>query len=111
MPKARMIVWSNPSDPSREDEFNKWYDTTHAPDVLKLAPFTSVQRFKVSEVQFGPVETPGSYVAVYDVDTDDLSAIPQIMGNAFVKGELPMNDVIVPGPIVILEEASEVITR
>jgi hypothetical protein len=110
MPKARMIVWSNPSEPSREDEFNKWYDTTHAPDVLKLAPFTSVQRFKVSDAQFGPVDTPGSYLAVYDVDTEDLNQIPQIMMDAFTSGALPMNDVLVPGPIVILEEASEVIT-
>ena len=110
MPKARMLVWSNPTDPAREDEFNKWYDTTHAPDVLKLAPFTSVTRFKVSDAQFGPIETPGSYLAIYDVDTDDLSTIPQVMADAFVAGELPMSDLIEPGPIVIVEQASEQIT-
>ena len=107
MPKAKMLVWSDPSDPSREDEYNKWYDATHLPDVLKLSPFTSATRFKVSEAQFGPIETPASYLAIYDVDTDDLSAIPQIMADAFTSGDLPLSDVIVPGPIVILEEAPE----
>ena len=61
---------------------------------------------------------------VYDITVDgrdiivDMSltspgcpAGPQIMGDAFMSGELPMNDVLVPGPIVILEEASDLITR
>jgi hypothetical protein len=110
MPKAVMSVWSNPSDPSREDEFNKWYNEVHAVDVLKLDPFKSVQRYKVSDAQFGPVETPGSFLAVYEVETDDLSAIPQIMADAFTSGALPLSDVIAPGPIVILEPVTERIT-
>ena len=110
MPKAVMLVWSSPSDPSREDEYNKWYDSVHAPDVLKVPVFTGVTRYKVSEAQFAPVDTPAQYVALYEVDTDDLSAIPQMMADAFVAGDLPMSDVIVPGEMLIFEQASERIT-
>ena len=110
MPKAIMLVWSSPSDPSREDEYNKWYDSEHLPDVLKLAPFTGATRYKVSDAQFAPVETPAKYIAIYDVDTDDLSTIPQTMADAFMSGQLPMNDVLVPGEILIFEQASEHIT-
>lgn len=111
MPKAMMLVWSSPSDPSREDEYNKWYDGEHLPDVLKLPGFKGATRYKVSEAQFAPVNTPAPYVAIYDVDTDDLSAIPQMMADAFTSGALPMNDVLVPGEILIFEQVSEHITR
>ena len=111
MPKAMMLVWSNPSDPARDDEFNKWYNSTHAPDMLKLAPFKSVKRYRMSGTQLAPVETPGQYVAIYEIETDDLGAIPQVLGEAFAAGELPMDDVLVPGDLIIFEPASDEITR
>jgi hypothetical protein len=111
MPKAIMLVWSNPSEPSREDEYNKWYDSEHIPDVLKIPAFTGATRYKVSEAQFGPVNTPAQYIAIYEVDTDDLTAIPQIMADAFASGELPVSDVLVPSDLLIFEQASEHITR
>lgn len=110
MPKAVMVVWSDPSDPAREDEFNAWYDSTHVPDVLKIPGFVACTRFRVSDTQFGPTETPGSYVAYYEIDTDDLAGVPAAMGAAFAAGELPTSDVITPGPIVILEPVSDRLT-
>ena len=108
MPKAVMVVWSTPASEDREDEFNTWYDEVHARDVLdNVEGIVGCNRFKVSGVQFGEQELPGTYVAYYDIDTDDLSQIPVRFGEAFVAGKLPMSDVSVPGPIVILEPASE----
>ena len=110
MPKAIMVVWSDPSDPAREDEYNKWYDSTHGPDVLQVPGFVACTRYKVSDAQFGPVDTPGSYVAYYEVETDDLTSIPAAMGEAVAAGKIPMSDVITPGPIVLLEQVSERLT-
>ena len=108
MPKATMVVWSNPTEGADEAEYNQWYDDVHARDVLKLEGFERCLRYKVSDAQFGPVETPGSYVAVYQVDIDDPSRIPSIMADAFVAGALPMReDLLTPGPIVILDPVSE----
>ena len=36
MPKVVLIVHSRPVEPSREDEFNKWYDEVHIPDVTSV---------------------------------------------------------------------------
>ena len=107
MSKPVMVVWSNPSDPAREDEFNEWYDGVHVPDVLKIPGILSCTRYKLSDTQFGPVETPGTYVAYYEVDPEKLAGIPAAFGEAFVAGELPMSDVMAPGPIVLLEAVSE----
>lgn len=106
MPKALMLVWSDPSDPAREEEYNTWYDSQHIPDVLQIPGFHACTRYKVSDAQFGPVDTPASYLAVYEVDADDLSTIPAQMGEAFAAGKLPTSDVITPGAIVILEQKS-----
>jgi hypothetical protein len=107
MPKAIMAVWSDPSDPSREDEYNQWYDSTHVPDVLKVPGFKSATRYKVADVQFGEVDAPGRYIALYEVEVDDLNDIPQGMMNAFAADELPMSDSITPGPITIFEQVSD----
>jgi hypothetical protein len=110
MPKAIMAVWSDPSDPSREDEYNQWYDSTHVPDVLKVPGFVAATRYKVADTQFGPVDTPGRYIALYEVEVDDLAEIPAGMMNAFAANELPMSDAIAPGPITILEQVSDRLT-
>ena len=54
----------------REAEFNRWYDGQHLPDVLKVPGFVAAQRFKVS----GDTTLPGSYVAIYEMETDDPGA-------------------------------------
>jgi uncharacterized protein (TIGR02118 family) len=106
MPKALMAVWSDPSDPASEAEYNAWYESTHIPDVLKIPGFVACTRYKVAETQFGPVPTPASYVAFYEIEVDDLSSVPEAMGKAFAAGELPMSDSITPGPIVLFEQAA-----
>lgn len=110
MPKALMAVWADASDPSREDEMNSWYTSTHVPDVLNIPGFVAATRYKVSGTQFGPVDTPGSYVAFYEVEVDDLATVPAALGQAFADGKLPMSDSLAPGPIVLLEPVSERIT-
>lgn len=104
MPKALMAVWSDPSDPAKEAEYNAWYNSTHIPDVLKVPGFVGCRRFKVAEAQFGPVPTPASYVAFYELDVDDLATVPAAMGAAFAAGELPMSDSMTAGPIVLFEQ-------
>ena len=108
MAKATMAVWSNPTEGADEAEYNQWYDEVHAKDVLKLEGFTSCRRFRLADAQFGPVDTPGRYLAIYEADVDDVAKIPELFANAFVAGELPMReDLLTPGPIVLLEEVSQ----
>ena len=106
MPKAVMLVFSDPADPAREAAYNEWYDGTHVPDVLKVAGITSATRFKLSSVDTGAPALPGGYLAVYEVEADDLADIPTNLAKAFVAGELPISDVIKVGPQVIFEQVS-----
>lgn len=55
----------------QEQEFNHWYDNTHLPEVLALPGFVAAQRYEL----VGPdAEERASYLAVYDIETDDIDA-------------------------------------
>jgi hypothetical protein len=69
MPKAVVLVFTECTDPAREEEFNEWYDNTHVPDVLETSGFVSGIRY---ELVGNPGPGQGKYLAIYDVESDDL---------------------------------------
>lgn len=60
--------------PGAEAEYHRWYDEVHLADVVGLAGFLSGERLApVLLAHDQPV--PDSYLAVYDIETDDLAAV------------------------------------
>ncbi|MDP2731609.1 MAG: hypothetical protein Q8O63_00630 [Hoeflea sp.] len=72
MGKYNLIALTNPVD-GRDDEFNDWYTNEHLDDVLKLPGMVAAQRFCLNDVQHrkGPLEW--KYMAVYEIEIDDIS--------------------------------------
>ncbi|HLY82785.1 MAG TPA: hypothetical protein VKQ71_07360 [Acidimicrobiales bacterium] len=99
MAKGVLIVHSNPVDPSRDDEFNQWYDNVHVPDVKKVPGIVGARRFKT----LGPGATH-RYVAIYEIDADDVGGVMEAMGKASANGELPLSDVLAMPPVLTLCE-------
>lgn len=73
MAKHVLVVLSNAVE-GADAKFNDWYTNTHIGDVLKVPGFVAAQRFKLSGTQLGDGETPYSYLALYEVEADDLAA-------------------------------------
>ena len=93
MPKGVFIVQSNPVDPSRDDEFNQWYDNVHLADVKKVPGIVGARRFKIL--------TPDAahrYVAIYEVDADDVQGVMDAIGKAAANGTLPLSDALQLNP-------------
>ena len=80
MEKHYLLFFSNPVD-GREDEYNKWYPDTHLQDVVKVTGFVSSQRFELSEAQM-QAEMPYRYLAVYEIETDDIQSAIDALGKA-----------------------------
>jgi len=80
MEKHYLLFFSNPVD-GREDEYNKWYTDTHLHDVVKVPGFVSAQRFELSEAQM-QVEMPYRYLAVYEIETDDIQSAIEALRQA-----------------------------
>ncbi len=68
MQKWVLVAETDCLDPSKEKEFNEWYDTVHAPDVLETPGILRATRF----VTNSPTEGRGRYLALYEIETDDM---------------------------------------
>ena len=66
-PTGVLIVMSNNADPSRDDEFNDWYEHTHIPEVLATGTYYSAVRYTNEEAGEGEAR----FVAVYQTDWED----------------------------------------
>jgi hypothetical protein len=55
----------------REDEFNRWYDDTHLPEMLQVPGFVAGRRYALT-VAGDAVRS--WFLAVYEIETEDLAA-------------------------------------
>lgn len=72
MAKGIIYVETYPSSPDREQEYNTWYDEVHLPELVALDGFVSARRLR-------PVDGDGPYVALYEIEADDLQSVLQNM--------------------------------
>jgi hypothetical protein len=108
MPKAVMLVFSDPSSPDVQDEYNAWYESTHLPDVFKAIPSVkAATRYRLADSPPPGAEMPNRHLAAYEVEADDLNEVIADMGAAFARGEMPLSDNLSIGPIVFFEQISE----
>jgi hypothetical protein len=60
----------------KEDEFNKFYDEHHAPELAAIPGFVSAQRMILARPSTSSI--PGTkYLALFHVETSDLAAVKQ----------------------------------
>lgn len=71
MPRYNLIALTN-AKTGRDDEFNDWYDNVHLADVLKLPGVIAAQRFRLSDTQHRPGPFEHRYMAVYEIEIDDV---------------------------------------
>ena len=105
MAKGVLVVESAPVE-GRDDEFNTWYDGTHIPQILEIPGFVAARRFRVHGTQTGVDGKPG-YLAIYELEADDLSAPIAEMRTRSADGRLDRRSSAVrldPPPVVTLYE-------
>jgi hypothetical protein len=70
------FVFSNPVA-GHEDEYNKWYNEQHAPDVVAVPGFVTAQRFVKNDLplyRMVDLQVP-KYLVIYKIVTDDVNAV------------------------------------
>jgi hypothetical protein len=82
MPKGVFVAITNPVSPEREAEYNEWYEGTHLPEVLAVDGFVSAKRYRAVDG-----EAP-KYMAVYELDSEDLAGAIQGLMKAGAEGKL-----------------------
>lgn len=87
--RALMLAWSSPASPGQAGEFEDWYDHTHIPQIRAAVPsITAVARYELVDP-----ESPGRsnrYLAVYELDTDDIPAAAAALADSAAGGRMDM---------------------
>ena len=81
MPKGIMYVETMTVSSDKEAEYHKWYNDTH------LAQITSVDGI-VSARRFAPADGNGPFIAIYELDCDDLDAAVQRLRALGASGKM-----------------------
>ncbi|MBT4163032.1 MAG: hypothetical protein HOC70_14035 [Gammaproteobacteria bacterium] len=89
MAKALMVVQSRCNDPKQLGEFHEWYNFHHLPDVVEADHFIKASRYRLVGTLGGAgSEEPLPFIALYEVDTDDVEALNKaVMEIMVAKGE------------------------
>jgi hypothetical protein len=82
MAKYLFLAMADCSDPSREGEFNKWWDEIHLPDVLSAPGVIQGARYMNTDPEGN--KRP-KYLAVYEFETDDIDKFDKELNEVLMK--------------------------
>jgi hypothetical protein len=104
MSKAILLVQSQPSHPSREDEYNTWYEGTHIPEVCDIPGVVGARRFELADSATMPAPDGSSkYLAIYEIEADDPETVLQELVTRVGDGRVVMSDVLAMDPLPVTQ--------
>jgi hypothetical protein len=81
MPRGIMYVETMPVSPDREADYHDWYNDTHLAEILSVEGIVSARRF-------APTDGNGPFVAIYELDCDDLDAAVGRLAELGASGQM-----------------------
>ena len=92
MPKALLLAWSRPTSPDVLEEFDKWYNATHAPQVCAaIGARTPTTRYVHVDGTTGESGDPSKHLAVYEIEDGDIAAANSALMEAISGGRIDMS--------------------
>lgn len=113
MPKGIFLALANPVSDAVDDEFNQWYNDSHAQEVLALPGVNSCTRYRVAGEQVMPGDDAMGYgyLALYEVEVDDWADFSAAMQQGFADGKITIDaNLLSMDPMVktiVFEQVSE----
>jgi hypothetical protein len=99
-----MFVYTEPASAEVEDEYNRWYDEQHLPEVCAWPGITGARRYRLDRASPGARRsTAARYLAIYELDCDDPRALLRDLQAAAGDGRLSMSDALQVDPFPVVE--------
>ena len=89
MPRFKLIALTTPVA-GKEKEFHAWYQNQHLPELVAFPGMTGAQRYKLTAKLIGA--DSNSWLAIYDIETDDPFAFLRAVGEASASGRMTQSD-------------------
>lgn len=93
MPRYNLIALTNAVE-GRHDAFNDWYDNVHVADVLRVPGVIAAQRYRLSETQFREGDHHWGYMAVYEIEAEDVTKTFDALKAASGTEAMPLSDAL-----------------
>ena len=90
MANFTFVVLTNPRE-GQEDDYNRWYNDVHVPDVLRVPGFVAVQRFRLCDA-LSPDGFDFRYLALYEIETEDIVSTSRALSAAAGSSAMVMSD-------------------
>ena len=91
MGKYVMIVQSR-AKPGREEEYNRWYDTQHIPDLCSVPGVKSGRRYEATPISIGAPGLP--ILTIYELDADNPASVLAEIGKRSADGTIRRTDTL-----------------
>jgi hypothetical protein len=101
MPRYKLVVMTGPQE-GREAEYHDWYQNSHLQQVMELPGFLSGQRYRLSTALAEHETYP--FLAIYDVETDDIEAVLAEMRRRAGTESLTVSDALAPKAYAVMYE-------
>ncbi|MFF3571012.1 hypothetical protein [Nocardia jiangxiensis] len=79
MAKGILYVESEPNSPEEAAAYHDWYENTHLTEMLGVDGFIAARRFE-------PIADDGPFVAIYEIEAEDIAAVQARLGEATRAG-------------------------
>jgi hypothetical protein len=79
MAKAILYVETRPASAEEAADYHQWYNEVHIPEILATPGFVSARRFE-------PMDEGGPFVAIYEIEADDVEAARAALTEATRSG-------------------------
>jgi hypothetical protein len=97
---SRFVVLSNPIE-GEDDQFNKWYDSVHVPEVLDVPGVVAAQRYDLAELTIPddedlPAQLPPPthrYMVIYELDREPQEVMAEFL-NRVMTGKLSLGETL-----------------
>jgi len=81
MPRGIIYLETMPVSPDREQDYHKWYNDTHLAEICSVDGGGSARRC-------APTDGKGPFIAIYELDCDDLDAVVGRLGELGASGKM-----------------------
>lgn len=81
MPRGIMYLETMPVSPEREADYHEWYNDVHLAEIFSVEGIVSARRF-------APTDGKGPFIAIYELDCDDLDSVVQRLSELGASGKM-----------------------
>jgi hypothetical protein len=81
LPRGIIYLETMPVSSEHDADYHEWYNHTHLAEICSVDGIVAARRF-------APTNGEGPFVAIYELDCDDLDAVVQRLGELGASGKM-----------------------